>query len=207
MKWKWIAPLALFASLSGAMHADTLNYTFTTNGAGSLDGTSFNFGLYGPLGVTFTMTADSTNVVVDGSTFSITGPETVSVAGIGTDTITDNITILDPPDQVFSLRDTTSGGGLNTYTRSECGFCYPPHNLLTGPYGPAYFDLSAVTTIFNTAHGTLVLGPAVSYLTEGSADFQITEANVASTPEPSSFILLGSGALGLLTMLRKRHRT
>ena len=206
MTMKWIAPLALFAALSGAMHADILNYTFTTTGVGSLDGVKYSFPSYSGEGLTFTLTANSANVARAGSSYTISGPVTVSVAGGGTDTLTDSFMVVDPPNQDFVLNDTTTGGGLSLYTRNICFTC-TPYDLLTSPYGPAYYDFFNAGQTFNTAHGTLVLGPDNAFTTVGYATFQITEANLASTPEPSSFILLGSGAVGLLTMLRKRVRT
>ncbi len=206
MKLKWIAALVLFAGFSGAMRADILNYTFTTTGVGSLDGVRYSFPSYSGEGVTFNLTANSANVGQVGYSYTISGPVTVSVAGGGTDTLTGSFTIIDPPSQNFVLDDTTTGGGISLYTRNICYTC-TPYDLLTSPYGPAYYDFFNTGQTFNTAHGTLVLGPDNPFTTVGYASFQITEANVASTPEPSSLILLGSGAVGLLTVLRKRVRT
>ena len=66
--------------------AASITYTETATGTGTLDGTAFTNAL-----VTVTLLGDTSNVAGGSCCWSVSGTATVSVAGVGADTLTDDI--------------------------------------------------------------------------------------------------------------------
>lgn len=78
-------------------------------------------------------------------------------------------------------------------------------------YGPQLFTGSENTPTFKQNSFTLTGGPACAITdvasasaNNGSCSYNLDISRTSATPEPSSFLLLGSGALGALSLLRRR---
>ncbi|GGA60804.1 hypothetical protein GCM10011507_10430 [Edaphobacter acidisoli] len=186
--------------------ATPIAYTFTNASNFTLNGTSYT----GPyLGIppsapqlTFTLNADTDNVFSSGS-FNGSTPGTGYILNkIGTTTVsyggTTLATLTDPTAFVIStffggtvsLVDEVNGDmlisdplgiGYNGITN------FPGTNLLTGGYPFSPIDTSA---------GQLVI-------TSSAYQGQFKAAVAPAVPEPSTIVLLGSGALGFAGLLRR----
>jgi len=185
--------IAVFAVAicSAAAHADSITFTDTGTASGSLDGTSFGSNL-----VTLTLTGDTSAITSPSSgILLLAGTATVSVAGVGSDTFTDSITI-----------DCSAGP-------EACGFLDGGSSIML-TFNPVLSTYGLTTAIgpltgsnsynpglsFNTLSGTFVINSLPGDTTFTAVD------NTTSAPEPNSLSMLGTGLLGLMGMalLRKR---
>jgi hypothetical protein len=188
-KTLWIVIFAALFVVFGApaARADGIVVTETTMASGSLDGTAFTNAL-----VTFTVIGSTTNVTGGVPIFHLPGTATVSVAGVGTDTFTNNVQAV--------VNQTSEAAGISDITFNEVilltfnsGFSTYDLTTSIGPLlGPSEFNI----TPFPTVGGTFNFAPA------GDTTFT---AKVA-TPEPGSLLMLSAGLLGLtgLAFCRKR---
>ena len=183
--------LAIFAILTAATlaaHADTITYTESAIGSGSLGKNDFTNAL-----VTITATGNTGNVVDQGSgVFVIILPAELTVQGLGSTMFTDII-------QFVSNNGVGDAGvGDNTNGRAVLftnNSVFDNYNLQTsiGPIsGASSFNPGGS---FGTADGTLI---TTSF---GPSTF---EAVTSSVPEPSTIAMFGTGLLGLAGMARRK---
>jgi PEP-CTERM motif len=183
-----LAAVLVLAASTLAAHADTFTYDFTYNGVGTYD-TSVNASGTGTF--TYTSTLGSTTAALTGFTFMNTltspslGSSTYSYSGLtdvaGSSVVVNATTGL--------LANTTISTDYLLGTDAALGTVRFVLN-----YSPVVFDSTADSNgtgsylqAFTTGGGTVTFAPTV-----------------ASTPEPSSLILLGTGILGLAGTVRRK---
>ena len=182
--------LAAVLAAPVALYATPITYTDSFIGSGSLGSTSFTDQL-----VTLTGVGDTDNVYeYETRIFVNIVPTTVSIAGGATGTFADPIRFL--ANQDFSLVGVTD-------------FAVQSGILFTTDDVFAMYDL---TTAIGPATGSSNIRSGMSFATSsgaftmtsvGDSTFTATLAP-AAVPEPSSLVLLGTGALGVLGMMKRK---
>lgn len=201
-RFVWLSLAVLLFISPVLLHATPLPpetpaiYTFTVIGSGSLNGISFT-------DQTITFTTDTTLASVStlsGGTIdrASNAPTTVSVFGVGSDTLIDNISFVVARTSIpnAGISDRTLGLGLVVLQNST--FANISMFDTAGPVaGNGLANYYAVTT--PTSNGSLRLTDVSS----GSYTALIS-TQPAAVPEPSSLLLLATGMAGAAGVIRKR---
>lgn len=201
VRFTWLSVAALLL-VSPLLHATPLPpstgavYTFTVTGSGALDGVSFTDQL---ITLTTDTTLASVSTLSNGTTDrALNVPTTVSILGVGSDNLTDNISfvVARAGNPNAGISDQTLGLGLVVLQGSA--FASVSMFDTVGPVqGNGLSNYFAVTT--PTSNGSLYL----SDVTSGSYTASIGE-QPSAVPEPSSLWLLGTGIAGATVSIRKR---
>lgn len=188
LRFVTLVAAATFATSALAAHADTITYTESAIGSGSLGKMDFTNAL-----ITITATGDTSSVVNVGSIFIIILPTELTVEGIGSTMFTDIIQFVsNNTAEDAGVGDNTNGDGV-MFTRNSVFGSYDLQTGIAATSGPAGYDSSAS---FNTGDGLFV----ITSLTTSTFEANETPA----VPEPSTIALLGTGILGLAGAARRK---
>jgi hypothetical protein len=184
------ALIGLWTGATGRVEAESITYMESTVASGTLGLQSFTDAV-----VTLTFVGDTTNVTnpSPGHYVNSVGTATVTVAGIGTATFTDQIQVFDNQMYAAGFTDVT----INEDILDQAGGFQVTYDLKTaiGPVtGPLY---PGTGPKFATNQGALVL-------TSASLTGTFT-ATTSAVPEPSSIVLASTaGLIGVVCSWRRR---
>jgi len=189
-------------SLASVMHADTITFTNTFVASGTLGASSFSNAL-----VTLVGTGDAADFLTSLPNFyrDTAVSTTITVAGLGSGSVITPLGFfLDArPGITGKAGATVAGTGFQIDVMEATAFqSYDSHSSFAPV--PALLTFSWVgQNQFNTSLGAFIISD-VTYHSAASFGVQITPSPV---PEPSSLLLMGSGTVALLGMVKRRFRS
>jgi hypothetical protein len=188
MRISYLLTLAAVVSVPVALHATPITYTESFTASGTLKGSDFTNEL-----VTFTAIGDTSAVINEGGIFAIVVPTTFTIAGGKSGTFTDEIE--------FVSNESSGIGGVGDisddlaiiFTENSAFATYDLMTAIGPTLGASVFNAGDT---FKTNDGKL------SFETIGESTFSAAVAS--SIPEPSSLMMFGTGALGLLGVAKRK---
>jgi len=186
-----VAIFTLLAAFAVGAHCDTITYSESAIVSGSIGNTNFTNAL-----VTLTATGSSSTVVESlPGVFINVLPTELTIAGIGSTMFTDTIQFVsNTTNDLAGVGDRT----LNLAVLFTQNSAFGSYNLQTGigaTTGSPAFDFGAK---FGTQLGLF------SIESSGSSTFQAIDTSTPTVPEPSAFTLLGTGILGIASVVRRK---
>ena len=179
----------LTACSLGSPYAVPITYTEQAIASGSFGGTAFSDAL-----MTIVLIGDTSSVTLDAAIYHNIGPATVTVAGIGSATFTDQM-------DAFCNVSGTGAGGISDVTLNVLV-------LVTNGLQPSSCTLG---TVSGTVSGTTTFNSLLHYpTTNGSLFFTaigISSFTATAVPEPGSLALLGIGLSCLIAVRRSEIGT
>jgi len=180
-----VVGLALLVFGAGQAFASSITYTEQATASGTI-GTSSFFDVF----VTITMVGDATNVIGGSGFFQNSGTMTIDIPGIGLATFTGNTAVFDNQGAAtVGMADYTLGGSI----LDTVDGAFATYDLMTpiGPITNASFYRPDLT------YGTTLGGLNFTQMSDSTF-------TASTVPEPSSLLLLGTGALGLAGLIRRK---
>jgi len=191
-----------FMLIGTTVFAEPISYTMTATATGTLGATAFN-----DAAITVTSLADTSGAFVVSGTApdlnweNIASSSTITIAGIGTETFTDQTFWVDPNgsgDIIFGDVDDTSGffGGNLGLTQVLSGL--ETYNLQSA-FGPISSPFDFESVAFNAFQNIQTSGGLLSLVASNDT--------FTATPEPSYFVLSGLALVGLLARRFRSNTT
>jgi hypothetical protein len=189
--------IALWLGMGSPARADVLDYTFTGDGNGTVDGVAWTGSF------TFTFTADTSNITSGGGEFRLDNIGGTFSDSNFSDTLNSDNALVDNTDpatprfgffnSTFDNGGTIQNGAFATYQLDG------PIGPITGTGADLLPTLNPNGNGFDTTGGHLVELLGITSLT--------ATVTGQAVPEPTSLALLAVGLAGGVTVVRRRSRT